>query len=476
MTGPTAALTGSRLVVVGAVLTAAVTAAILISVLVRAAGSDPAPAFPPLVWSAAAVLLVVALVALFVHRVHIDLGRGFPWLIGAVSFVAAAVPWWAIAGGNPTLGEAIYRGLRVPQGIVQFWDLTLVMQSVDCARFGFDVYTDNNGCMQDASIYAPGTLWLQYVPGSMFSQGAVPILGVIMMLISSVVLVWLARRASGLGQIVLGVAAVGAPWLLLVERGNIDALLLWSAAITVLLVRRWNTLWAWSLAAALLWLMGTWKYYPFVMGLMLIPVLRLRRGWMVIMGFLLAAVGYVLLTWENLLFSLDSNTAMINLDDYVVLGRVPLAARMWGGEPGVWQMADLIVVALAVVAIVWGIGVGRAVAMRRSWLSMLAVAGASVYLVSVLIAGFGWGYKAAFLLLTVPLLGRLVSSRIRVIVGSGVAVLALVGIQSVVVWNTVLATSAGIIAASFTAGVAGVVLWRFVVPSGAGARRVSVKA
>jgi hypothetical protein len=78
----------------------------------------------------------------------------------------------------------------------------------------------------------------------------------------------------------------------------------------------------------------------------------------------------------------------------------------------------------------------------------------------VLVAGFGWGYKAVFLLLTVPLVSRLVSSRIRVVLASGVAVLALIGVQSVVVWNTVLATSAGLIAASFSAGVAGVVLWR----------------
>jgi hypothetical protein len=445
---------------VGAALAAGLIATILISVLARAAGSDPGPAYPPLVWSAAAVLLVVGLLALFVRRIDIRLGGGFPWLIGVISLVAAVVPWWAVAEGNPILGEAIYRGLRVPQGIVQFWDLSLVMQSVDCARFGFDVYVDNNGCMQDASIYAPGTLWLQYVPGSVFSQESVTVLGVIMMVITSLVLVWLARQSSGIGQIVLGVAALGAPWMLLLERGNIDAVLLWSAAITVILVRRWNALWAWSLAAALVWLMGTWKYYPFVMGLMLIPVLRLRRGWMVIAGFLVASAVFVILTWENVLFSLDSNSAMINLDDYVVLGRVPVVARMWGGDPGIWQGADLLVAALAVVALVWGIGVGLASGVRRPWLSMLAVAGASIYLVSVLVAGFGWGYKAVFLLLTVPLVSRLVSSRIRVLLASGVAVLALIGVQSVVVWNTVLATSAGLIAASFSAGVAGVVLWR----------------
>ena len=59
---------------------------------------------------------------------------------------------------------------------------------------------------------------------------------------------------------------------LLLERGNLDAVVLWSAVAAVILVRRWNSLWAWSIAAALIWVMGTWKYYPFAMGLMLLPL------------------------------------------------------------------------------------------------------------------------------------------------------------------------------------------------------------
>ena len=75
-----------------------------------------------------------------------------------------------------------------------------------------------------------------------------------------------------------------------------------------------------------------------------------------------------------------------------------------------------------------------------------------MYLASVLIAGFGYGYKAAFLLLVVPLASLLVGARRRVFVFAGLTVVLLVGIESVVVWNTVLVTVAGLVAAGFGTG------------------------
>jgi hypothetical protein len=348
----------------------------------------------------------------------------------------------------------IYRGLKVPQGIVQFWDLDLVMLSVDCARFGFDIYQDNNGCMQDASIYGPGMVWLRFIPFGLFSQANVAFLGVAMIVVSSLVLMWLARQAEGLGRIVLLVAAVGAPWLLLLERGNIDAVVLWVATGTVLLTRRWNALWAWWIAAAAIWVVGTWKYYPFVLGVMLLPALRLQRGWTVIAGFLAASFGFVLITWTNFQFSSSSNSAMIDYGDYVVLGRVPVVARMLGSSAPVssLQWGDVLLVALAVAAAVWGFAIGVSARRNRPDLGMLAVGGSALYLASVLIAGFGYGYKAAFLLLVVPLASVLVGDKRRAFVFAGLTVVLLVGIESVVVWNTVLVTVAGLVAGGFGAG------------------------
>lgn len=457
----------------GVVLAGAVSVGLVLLSISDAANTS-APGYLPLAWSAAAVLLAVLAVSLFVRSVTFSVSPSFPWFVGLLSFVVSLVPWWAVAGSNPDLGAWMYRGLKVPQGIMQFWDLSLVMLSVDCARWGFDIYQDNNGCMQDASIYAPGMVWLRFIPANIFSESNVPILGVLMMLTSSVVLAWLARQSSGVGQIALAIAAIGGPWLLLLERGNIDGVILWSAVITVILVRRWNTLWAWTLAAVILWLMGTWKYYPFVMGAMLLPVLRLRWGWTVLVGYAVAALGYVLGTWDNLRFSLGSNTAMIDYGDFVVLGRVPVVARMLGTDVGgsSWQLGDLLLLVLVLAAVVWGIGIGMTRSTARPAMAMLALAGSALYLTSILLAGFGYAYKATFLLLALPLLARLAGASQRLLVASGVATVVLITVQSVVVWNTVLATLAGLIAAGFAVGISAVIVLR----SALGTRRALPQA
>ena len=455
---------GRRIAAIGAGATAVLAllalALVLLSILDGANSS--AAGYAPLAWTALFVLLAVFLVVIFVQRIDVRFVRGLPWVVGVVSAAVALVPWWAVAGGNPDLGTLLYRGLKIPQGIMQFWDLSLVMLSVDCARWEFDIYVDNNGCMQDASIYAPGMVWLQYVPFGLFSQSNVGFLGVAMILVSSLALVWLARQSTGLGQIALLIAAVGAPWVLLLERANIDAVLLWSAIVVVLLVRRWNTWWAWTIGAALLWLMGTWKYYPFAMGLMLLPVLRIRRGWIVLTGFVVATLCYVLLTIDNLRFSLGSNTAMVEYGDFVVLGRVPVVARMLGTDvaAGGWQAGDLVILALALLAAVWGVGIGFWLRRDRTGMAMLGIAGTSMYLVSVVVAGFGYGYKATFLLLLVPLISVLLPGRRRLVVASALAVLLLVVIQSFVVWNTVLATTSGVVAAGFGFGLSATIIVR----------------
>ena len=453
---------GSRLLVLGSWLTVAAVVAAVVAVLLS--GTDPAntsaPGYLGLAYAAAAVLLAVFLVGAFITRVDVGVLRGFPWLVGAVSLIVSWAAWLVVWLGHAELGGIVYRGLRVPMGMIQFWDLSLVLQSVDCASVGVDVYSAHNGCLQDPSIYAPGTLWLQWIPG--IGNSHVQLLGVLMMIVSSFVLLVLARWSVGLGQIVLLIAAVGAPWLLMLERGNMDAVVVWVAVAAVALVTRSPRLWAWSVAALLIWIVGTWKYYPFAMGLMLVPVLRLRRGWTLLAGFLLASLAFVALTWSNFVFSSSSNAAMIDYGDTVVLGRVPVVARMLGtvvGAGGV-QTGDVLVFLVVIAALVWGIGYGLSVRPVPDGPSMLAVAGSVLFLASVAVAGFGWGYKAVFLLLVVPLVSGTLGSSVRGLVVASFIVLALTAVSAVVVWNTVLATTAGLVVSGFALGAAGALLVR----------------
>jgi hypothetical protein len=438
-------------------LTLAVTAAILAMVL-RSLESEAGQGNIPTALTALAVIFLVFGVAGLIKRIDLSLHAAFAWMIGVASFAFAFVPWAFLTWGDKAQAAVLYRGLRIPQGIERFWDLALVTRSVDCDAWGFNVFVDNNGCLQDAAIYGPGMLWLQYVPFSLFSFAHVLALGVAMMAISSLALVWLARQSTGLGQVTLLAAALGTPWLLLLERGNIDVVLIWVAIVAVIIIRRWPSLLTWSIAAGLLWVVGTWKYYPFAMGIMLIPVLRLRRGWIVLLAYGVASVGYVLGTWSNFKFSMQSNSNMTEVGDYVVLGRVPVVSRMFGSvfpSQGI-QLGDVLVFLLALCAVLWGVCIAiqfaRRIKIPAVHESMLGAAGSGLFLASVLVGGFGWAYKAAFLLLGVPLLSWLVMQKNRQAIFAGVTGLALTAVCSIVVWNTLLASLAGIIAASIMAG------------------------
>lgn len=415
-----------------------------------------------LAWTAAAVLVLVVLAAAVITRVRIASHSAAPWLIGFVSLLASLVPWWLVASGQTQAAALLYQGLKIPQGIIQFWDLSLVLQSVDCARWGFDIYAIGNGCLADPSIYAPGMVWLQYVPGGIFSESNAGWLGVAMIIVSSFALVLLARWSSGLGQLVLLIAAIGAPWVLLLERGNVDAVVIWVAVITVALAHRWSSLTTWTIAAVLIWLVGTWKYYPFALGVLLLPALAVRRGWMIITGFAIAALGYVLLTWEGFQTSSAASSAMVDFGDFVVLGRTPVVARMAGHGEAIdaWQFGDTLLVLVGLLAILLGFLAAWRAKIRVPILGSLAAAGGVLYLSVVLVAGFGYGYKATFLLLAVPLLSAWPSSKSRLMVAVGLASVLLIGIESVVVWNTVLATTAGVIAAGVALGAGAAVLMR----------------
>ena len=426
----------------------------------------------PLAWTALAVLLAVVLVGVFTTSVRVELSARFPWVVAALSIVVSLGAWAVLASGSAALAATIYRGLRIPQGIVQFWDMSLVMESVDCARWGFDVYQANNGCLVDPSIYAPGMVWVRFVPFSLFSQDNAPALGVGLIIAASLALGWLARQSSGLGQIVLAIAAVGAPWVLLLERANIDAVILVVLVVGVAMTRRWsNSLTVWFVAGALYWLMGTWKYYPFVMGLALLPALRIRRGWTVVVSYGVASIGFVLITWQNFVFSSSTNAGMVDFGDWAVLGRIPLVARMLQAQPGAQglQAMDVPVIVMTLLAVAWGIAAGRWMSARRANMAALAVSGAALYLSSVFISGFGYGYKAAFLLAGVPAVSMMVARgstvRVRVLVGSAVAALVLLAVQSVIMWNTVLATQSGLVAAGFMLGAGGTILARYVKPA-----------
>ena len=437
------------------------TVALVAIVVGQVLRTDPTVNYLPTAVTALVVLLVTFILAISVRGLHLKLNQAFPWLVGVVSLIGTLIPLWLIHMSQTEMAAALYRGLHVPQGIERFWDAALVLRSIDCSALGVDVFAEHNGCLQDPAIYGPGMLWLKFVPFHIVSFSHIQIIGIAMAIVSSFAIAWIARQSSGIGQMALLIAAFGAPWLLLLERANMDVILIWVAIVAVILVNRRPSLAAWSLVALMIWLIGTWKYYPFVMGLLLIPVLRLRRGWIVLSVWALASLSFVLLTWGNFKFSMQSNSNMTDIADAWVLGRVPVVARMFGSEfplAGI-QFGDVLLGTMALLAAIWGVAAGQRIRISVNadlvGKSMLSISGSSLFLASVLVGGFGWAYKAAFLLLCIPLAARCLASSDRFLIVTGVLVLALTTICSIVVWNTLLASLSGIVAASVAFGVSG---------------------
>jgi len=443
-----------------ALFTIALVAVFVLGVASRAVEdpASPGPTVASLAMTATVILLLAFAIPTAFLKVDVQVTRWWPWLVGGVSG-GLALLGWALVVISPATGAAVYRAIRLPQGIVQFWDLRLTLETVDCSRWGFDVFQENNGCLADPSIYGPGITWWRFGFG-VLSEPNTTVLGVLLILVTSGALLWVARRSSGLAAVVLVVAAAGAPWQLMLERANIDALILVIAVLAVWLTSRWSTYWAWALAAAGIWTAGTWKYYPFVLAVLLLPALRLRRGWIVLAGFVTATAVFFVLTWNNVLLSLAASSGMADLGDYVVLGRIPIIARL----PEVWGFGDFLFAAICVAAIAWGVFLGRvrqplASSSRIPVWVLLALAGALLYLSSVALTGFAYGYKAAFLVLLIPGL-RIRAQLPRAATWSTLVAVALLVISFVVVWNTVLATLAGVVAAGISLGTATYVLLR----------------
>jgi hypothetical protein len=138
---------------------------------------------------------------------------------------------------------------------------------------------------------------------------------------------------------------------------------------SVILVRRWDQLWAWFIAAGLIWIVGTWKYYPFALGLML-----LSGGWMILLsiqrGFPEAVdPSRAYLGTDTHAFGLFAGAALAALWD-------PRARRISQPEPTVVTSSP------------WG----QAPATRIDWLGMVALAlllGAMLLVGSFSILGTG---------------------------------------------------------------------------------------
>ena len=420
----------------------------------------------PAVGVAAFLVLALTIVVIWsLKSFRVQVTAKIAWLAGIITVALTLGPILLWYLGRDGLGYQISQALGVGGTPYGFGDMDVVLSWLNCPREGIDPYSAQaSSCAVGPSNYGPAIFWLS--PTGL-GRSAAPILGVVGAVLSAIAIVWLARQSKGAGRIALVIASASAAWILMQERANLDAAIVWCAVLLVWLVRSRSGLWPWILATVPIWILGAWKYYPFAMVLALLPVLRLRYGWTVLTGFVALALGYLVLMREYVALSLTSNSNLSG-GEFWGIGR-DVAAAFIAGEAEVvsgWGWADALLGVIVLAAFVWGWSIVpfRHVKLWKSYRplravpltaeSMLAISGASATLVSIGLSGFGYHYKAALLVLAVPLLARFTMNPRQSVFRAGLFMLVLVVISVFVTSNLFLTSVSTLVVAGFSTGAA----------------------
>jgi len=386
------------------------------------------------------VLGLIALLPLLVRRLRISGPRWLPWVIGASSVVITVVLGVLMALDRQNEAWALYAFLNLLRAREHFGDLFLVLQYLEC-----------DGCT--FLIYGPGLLWIdRFIPGQTQTSWT-PFLGYALAVALGLALVWLVRNSSGRALPVFILAAIGPSWLLLLDRGNLDGLVVVVAVLAVIVLRRKPTLPVFTAVAILFWILGTWKYYPFALGLLLLPALQLRRGWIVVGLYSAALAAFVAGAWSDVSQGSQENLVNVLTYDFPAFGSIPIIERMT--IPSVAYsdiIASGLLALMSIAAFMWGMRFGRHVRTQSPWIPLLALAGSVMFFFSIGIAGFGFAYKAAFLMMAVPLLSLPRSSSPRFALYTSLVALILVGITLIVGYSILLTSLAGLIASALGIG------------------------
>ena len=410
---------------------------------------------PRIAFSAALFLAAIAVVPLLLSPVRIRRSQWMPWVTaGLPAILVAGAAFLNLAGRTGAAGS-IFQALHVVTGERNFGDVQLPLVWRLCARQGVDVYSEI-ACVQENIASAPqhvmdyGPSWLWMPDVAIPPSWSTPI-GLTMLVVTSGCLWWLSRNSLGRGQIALFIGSLGASWLLLLERGNLDALVVWFAVLFALWLRRSSGLGPWIFAAIAIWILGTWKYYPFALGLLLLPVMRRPRGWILLAGFVSTTAFYVTISLDRFIQALADNadrSALIGTG----LGRDSIA-RLLAGSPdaSTWAVGLVLVAALATV--VWGYTTANNSRPVSFSYSAMAFTGASMVAVPMVVSGFGHQYKVALLVLAVPALSRLRNPTNQAVWQSSTFVLVASAVALVGLWGNPFAWSILIVVAtSFALG------------------------
>jgi hypothetical protein len=399
---------------------------------------------------AVAALLLAVLIPAFIVRFDVVVPTWIPVVSGLLSLLVVLGLWLLVFTGLDPIAWTAYGGLQVLRARTTFADLDWVARALQC-----------NGCEQWPQLHGPALELLHEATGGVFSPEWVSPLGLFLAVLLSASLVYLSRNSEGTGRIALLIAAVSPAWLLLLERANLDGLVLLALVVGTWLALRYDSIASWAVLAGMVFVVGAIKYYPFAAAIVLIPVLRLRRGWMVIASFATAVLGYMILYWTDFRDASAYNTERnAVLWDFPAYGRLFILDRTGASVFGSheWIVVNALVAGMAVAAVLWGWSLRSLLMRSSSNPAILALGGSTVFIAAIVVSGFGYMYKGGFLLLMVPLLSLAVANAQRLGsrfgLFSALFMLVLVLLALTVAYSSLLATISAVLSACFALGLA----------------------
>jgi len=393
--------------------------------------------------TAALVLAAIAILPLFFRSITFYSRKWVAIAIGVVSGILGILMSAAALLGPQMIAWSIYGGLNALRAPGSFNDLAWLFRWAEC-----------DGCDAEFSLYGRPFLWVnQLIFGQVSESWAIPI-GFALIIALRFALYRLAR-SSFIGALPLfALASVSSAWLLLLDRANVDSIIFLLPFVAVLIMQRYPKLISWVLLATLIWYLGTWKFYPFALGLILLPVLKLKGGWAVIGGFGVATTAFVASEWNSVGEGLQNNLKNLYIEDFPAFGRIPIVARMGGDSDwtSIWSLQSLLIILLSVIAFAWGVRFATQLGTRDLPKGLLAVAGSVMFLSNILISGFGFAYKGPFLLLAVPLLALGLASKNRFVLYTAIVSMLLIALSIMLSYSILLTSLASILVASLAAG------------------------
>lgn len=366
----------------------------------------------------------------------------FP-IIGTGLFLSAAGLLFGI--GRLDWAYVLYGGFHVLRSDKLFSDMDWVLNWFEC-----------DFCSRWDPYYGPTLQWLEPFSFGTIGTNWLLVASLALAIAGIVSLVTLGRLSSPIGRWLIAAASISPAWLLLVDRANSDLIVFVFCIVGLGLVHRYPKFSVWLIFAIVLWYLGTVKFYPFAIGLVLLFALTIRRGWLIVASYGVATLLYMIIARDAYI---ESSRWTVRDDlfvgDFPYYSRTFIADRISSGVDSSLIDAFVFIGLTALVALSaylgWSLCNPSSIGRRSALLGALALAGGAAFTGKVLWAGFGFMYTGAFLLLIVPALG-VFGSKVGPKYGLALGVALFGFVALFTAYNTALATISGLVLGGFGLG------------------------